>query len=69
MFVFNNSVPDEFNFTDTQTVEITHNKGFKPFVYIVLADNIQALSTVTHTNNNSLIVTFQNSQTGTIYLR
>jgi hypothetical protein len=61
--------PEEYPFTNTNTVIINHNLGYKPWVYIVLSDNIQSLSTVTHTNKNSLTVTFQNSLSGTVYLR
>ena len=63
------SGPEIHTFSNSKTVEINHNLGFKPWVYIILNDDIQALSTVTHSSINSLTVTFQNSQSGSIYLR
>jgi len=64
-----NPDPEVYNFSNSQTVEINHNLGYKPWVYIILSDDVQSLGKVVHTNDNTLTVTFQNSQSGSIYLR
>ena len=70
MFVFGASAePEKYNFTDTKTVIINHNLGYFPWAWIILNDNIQSLGTIQHNSTNQLTVTFQNSQSGAVYIR
>lgn len=70
MFIFGGSLePDTFPFSDVQTVIITHNKGFKPFVYVITAAGEFAFCQVTHDSDNQLTLSFQISQSGVAYVR
>lgn len=60
--------PKEFNFVNLNNMTITHNLGYKPMVYLVVNGQM-AFCNVTHNSINELIVTFQNSISGTIFLR
>ena len=70
MAKFNNpfSQPREYPFINTSNFTITHNLGFKPMVYCIV-DGRQAFCEVVHTDQNELVITFQNSLSGVIFLR
>lgn len=62
------SRPTEYSFTNTNNFTITHNLGYKPMVYCVVNGEM-AFCNVTHNSIDQLVVTFQNSISGTIFLR
>lgn len=62
------SFPNTFNFTNQTNMTITHNLGYKPMVYLVVNGQM-AFCDVTHNSIDELVVTFQNSISGTIFLR
>jgi len=63
-----NSFPTTFNFANQSNITITHNLGYKPMVYLVVNGQM-AFCDVVHNSINELEVTFQNSISGTIFLR
>tara|TARA_R110000744_G_scaffold17257_2_gene46926 strand:+ start:529 stop:744 length:216 start_codon:yes stop_codon:yes gene_type:complete len=63
------SKPESYAFTNTATIIIDHNLGYKPLVYVIMSDGIQSWGEVLHNSDLKLTITFQNSQTGTAYLR
>lgn len=62
------SRPQIINFSNTNNLTITHNLGYRPIVYCVV-NNEMAYCDVTHNSKNELVVSFQNSISGTLFLR
>jgi len=60
--------PQSFNFINVTQVSITHDYGFRPFVQVIVNDQI-ANATVNHISLNTVRITFQNSTTGSVILR
>ena len=58
-----------FDFTNTTQVTIDHNLGYKPFVYVVTSEGLMSFATITYTDDNQIVISFQNSQTGKAYIR
>jgi hypothetical protein len=70
MFIFGGSIePDTFPFSNVRTVIITHNKGFKPFVYVITDAGEVGFCQITHDSDNQLTLSFQNSLSGVAYVR
>ena len=70
MFTFGGSLePDQFAFSTVQTVIITHNKGFKPFVYVITDSGDVGFCQITHDSDNQLTISFQNSLSGVAFVR
>ncbi len=63
------SAPLEVDFSNVSIVVITHNLGYKPFIYIITDDNEQSFCDINYDNDNQVTLTFQNSLTGTAYIR
>ena len=62
------SGPQEHSFSNVSIVVITHNLGYHPIVYVVV-DNELCFCQVDFNDVNQLTLTFQNSLTGTAYIR
>jgi len=60
--------PQSFDFNNVTQVSITHDYGFKPFVQVIVNDQI-ASATVSHIDVNTVRITFQNSTSGSVILR
>lgn len=60
--------PLEFPFMNTSQITIPHNLGYRPQVWIIIGGET-VYGNITHTNENEIVVSFQNAKTGTIYLR
>ena len=60
--------PQEHSFSNVSIVVITHNLGYKPLVYVVV-DNELCFCQVDYNDENQVTLTFQNSLTGTAYIR
>ena len=70
MFTFGGSMePETYPFSNVQQVIITHNKGFKPFVYVITDAGEVGFCQITHTSDNQLTLSFQNSLTGVAFVR
>jgi hypothetical protein len=70
MFIFGGSMePETYPFSNVQQVIITHNKGFKPFVYVITDAGEVGFCQITHTSDNQLTLSFQNSLSGVAFVR
>jgi hypothetical protein len=66
-FAFGNSQPQSHPFTNATEVQIIHGLGYNPLVYVISGGEM-CWANVVYTSD-SVVVTFQNSTTGTIHLR
>jgi|TARA_B100001250_G_C19399324_1_gene614045 hypothetical protein len=70
MFIFGGSMePETYPFSNVQQVIITHNKGFKPFVYVITDAGEVGFCQITHNSDNQLTLSFQNSLSGVAFVR
>jgi hypothetical protein len=61
--------PVEYTFSNSNTVTITHNKGYIPEVQVVLSSGEVVQADIRHTSVNEVVVTFVNAISGWIYIR
>jgi hypothetical protein len=61
--------PQIHSFSNSTQVLINHNLGYKPMVQIILSDGTIAEGEVSHTDSNSVLISFQISLSGEIILR
>ena len=66
--VFFQQPPSSHNFVNVATVTIDHNLGYVPNITIVIGGYV-VTANVQHPTVNRLVITFHNSDTGTVYLR
>lgn len=61
-------VPSRQDFTNTDTIIVTHGLGYVPNVWIVV-DGQLVDTAITHNNNLTFTVILQTNETGVIYYR
>ena len=61
--------PQVHSFSNSTQVLINHNLGYKPMVQIILSNGTIAEGEVSHTDSNSVLISFQISLSGEIILR
>jgi hypothetical protein len=61
--------PQIHSFSNSTQVLINHNLGYKPMIQIILLDGTIAEGEVSHTDSNSVLISFQISLSGEIILR
>lgn len=61
-------VPNRRDFSNLQTITVTHGLGYTPQVWIVI-DGLEVYSQITHNNLMTFTVTFETVETGVIYYR
>lgn len=61
--------PQIHSFSNSTQVLINHNLGYKPMVQIILSNGTIAEGEVSHTDSNSVLISFQISLSGEIILR
>lgn len=61
-------VPSRLDFTNTNSIVVTHGLGYKPAVWIEIA-GVQVYGLITYNNTLTFTVTFQTTETGVIYYR
>jgi len=64
-----NPGPQEHSFSNVSIVVITHNLGYNPLVYVVTSEGELSFCQVDYNDVNQVTLTFQNSLTGTAYIR
>ena len=64
-----NPGPQEHSFSNTSSVTISHNLGYKPIVYVVTSSGEFAFCQITYNGDNEVTLTFQNSLSGVAYIR
>lgn len=63
---FTSVPPFTHDFTNATQIVINHNLGYRPHVYVIINDSI-ILADVQHTTPNSMVITFLNAVTGTVF--
>ena len=61
--------PQVHSFSNSTQVLINHNLGYKPMIQIILSNGTIAEGEVSHTDSNSVLISFQISLSGEIILR
>lgn len=61
--------PQIHSFSNSTQIMINHNLGYKPMIQIILSDGTIAEGQVSHTDSNTVVISFQISLSGEIILR
>lgn len=61
-------VPSRFDFTNTNSIVVTHGLGYRPNVWIEI-DGKLVYGDITFNNNLTFTVIFQTTETGVVYYR
>lgn len=61
-------VPNRYDFTNQNSITVTHGLGYTPNVWIVIDGNI-VFGEITYNNLLTFTVIFQTVETGVIYYR
>ncbi len=63
------ATPTIVEFTNQTTITVNHNLHYRPFVTIYDLDANVIGGNIQHTSNDQFVVTFESSESGTIYYR